>query len=59
MAALMQGNIGGAIASIMIGGAVVLAILSGIGIAFLAGGFAAATQQMLGKTDIDYAATFE
>jgi hypothetical protein len=59
MAALMQGNIGGNILSIMIGGAVVLAILSGVGIAFLAGGFTAATQQMLGTTDIDYAATFE
>lgn len=59
MAAMMQGNLSGGILSIMIGGAVVLAILSGVGIAFLAGGFAAATQQMLGETDVDYAATFE
>jgi hypothetical protein len=59
MAALMQGHMGGSMLSIMIGGAVVVAILSGVGIAFWAGGFAAATQQMLGATDIDYAATFE
>jgi len=59
MAALMRGHIGGGILSIMIGGAVVLAILSGVGIAFWAGGFAAATQQLLGATEIDYAATFE
>lgn len=59
MAAMMQGSLSGSIVSVLIGGAAVLAILSGVGIAFLAGGFAAATQQMLGATDIDYAATFE
>ncbi|GAA0318499.1 hypothetical protein GCM10009087_31140 [Sphingomonas oligophenolica] len=57
MAALMQGHVG-ALGPILAGGCVVLAILSGIGIAFWSGGIAAATNALLADPDMDYAETF-
>ena len=57
MAALMQGNVGG-LMPLLIGGSVVLTVLSGIGIAFWAGSITAATNELLGDSGIDYADTF-
>lgn len=57
MMELMQGHIGGLL-PLLIGGCVVLTVLSGIGIAFWSGSVAAATNELLGDTGVDYAETF-
>ena len=57
LAELMQGHLGGFVPA-LIGGAAVLTILSGIGIAFWSGGIAAATNELLDDPGVDYAETF-
>jgi len=56
-AELMQGHVGGLL-PLLIGGGVVFTILSGVGIAFWAGSIAAATNELLGDSGVDYAETF-
>jgi hypothetical protein len=57
VAELMQGHVGGLL-PLLIGGGVVLTFLSGIGIAFWSGSIAAATNELLGDSGVDYAETF-
>jgi predicted small secreted protein len=57
IAELMQGHAGGLL-PLLIGGGVVLTVLSGIGIAFWSGSITAATNELLDEPGVDYAETF-
>lgn len=55
---MMQGHVGGGIAAAMVIVGVIFAILTGVSLAFNAGGLAAATRALVGDTDEDLAETF-
>lgn len=56
--AVMQGHIGGGIAAAALLFCLVFAVLSGVGIAFICGGVAAATRSLTGDSDVNLAETF-